>query len=74
MDLSVKSRENVDYMISEMKNRLQFVNPDVVRPESFGTAKYDDLKDIYEWVMTKSELSVSEMQAILSELKNLRDE
>jgi len=74
MDLNEKSRENVDYMISEIKNRLKFVNPDVVRTESFGTEKYDDLKDIYDWVMTKSELSVSEMQAILSELKNLRDQ
>ncbi|HET7657854.1 MAG TPA: DUF1128 domain-containing protein [Bacillales bacterium] len=73
MNLNEKNRENVDYMITEIKNKLQFVNPDVVRTDSFGTDKYDDLKDIYDWVMAKPAMSVSEMQAILSELKNLRD-
>lgn len=73
MNLAEKSQENIEWMITEMKEKLQLVNRDVLRSENYSTQTYDELRDIYEWVMSKSSISVSEMQAILGELGNLRD-
>lgn len=73
MDLTEKSQENVDQMITEMKEKLQFVNQDVIRAGSYSVKQYDELREIYEWVMSKPSMSVSEMQAVLSELGSLRD-
>jgi uncharacterized protein YfkK (UPF0435 family) len=73
VDLTEKSQENVDQMITEMKEKLQFVNQDVIRAGSYSVKQYDELREIYEWVMSKPSMSVSEMQAVLSELGSLRD-
>lgn len=73
MDLKEKNRENIDLMVSEIKKKLQLVNQDMIRSESFSTEQYDDLRDIYELVIGKPSVSVSEMEAILTELGNLRE-
>ncbi|HET7616846.1 MAG TPA: DUF1128 domain-containing protein [Bacillales bacterium] len=72
MDLTDQTDENIEYMIAEMKKKLQLVNQDVIRAENYATDQYEELKDVYEWVMSKPSLSVSEMEAVLSELGDLR--
>lgn len=72
MDLSQRSAENVAYMIDAIKTKLRVASGAAIKPEHFDDAKYEDLKDIYELVASKSAFSVSEIDAIVSELGRLR--
>ncbi|MFK2826148.1 DUF1128 domain-containing protein [Bacillus sp. B190/17] len=72
MDLSVKSPENIEYMIEQITSKLRMVNVGAIKPEHFSEASYEDLKDIYELVNRKNTFSPSEMQAIVEELGNLK--
>lgn len=72
MDLKERNRENIDYMIAEIKKKLQLVNQDMIRSDRYDTEQYEELRDIYELVQSKERISVSEMQAILGELGSLR--
>ena len=72
MDLSVKSTENIQYMVEQITTKLRMVNAGAISPEHFSTSSYDDLKDIYDLVIRKQSFSPNEMQAIAEELGNLR--
>ena len=72
MDLTNPTAENVEYMISAIKEKLRMVNVDAMRSEHFNTSDYEDLRDIYDMVMKRSNFSPSEMQAIAAELGSLR--
>ncbi|HEX7063623.1 MAG TPA: DUF1128 domain-containing protein [Bacillales bacterium] len=67
------TEKNIDHMITEIKKKLQLVNQDMIRSENYSAECYDELRDIYELVMSKPSVSISEMEAILSELGNIRD-
>lgn len=72
MDLSVPSKENVVYMVDQMKDKLRMVNVDAMKSENFDEANYEDLVYLYEMVMKRETFSPSEMQAIVAELGYLR--
>ncbi|RSK26064.1 DUF1128 domain-containing protein [Bacillus sp. HMF5848] len=72
MNLSVKSIENVEYMIEQIKEKLKVINIGAIKPSHFDEEMYEDLYDIYNLVMNKTSFSPSEMQAIVEELGNLR--
>lgn len=72
MNLSQPSVENVTYMIEIIKEKLRMVNVDAMRPEDFNATQYEDLVYLYEMVKKRNTFSPSEMQAIASELGNLR--
>ncbi|WJH35117.1 DUF1128 domain-containing protein [Paenibacillus aurantius] len=72
MDLSVKSLENVDYMIEAIKTKLRVASGAAIKAEHFDYEKYEDLLDIYEHVQSKNQFSVSEMDALVVELGRLR--
>ncbi|PEE42481.1 DUF1128 domain-containing protein [Bacillus pseudomycoides] len=71
MNLSVKSQENVEYMVEAIKEKLRMVNAGAMRAESFNQEMYEDLRDIYDHVMKRETFSISEMQAITEELGTL---
>lgn len=66
-------REELSRMIEEIKRKLQIVNGAAIKPESFSLNKYDEIEEIYEMVISKSNFSVSEMDAIVSELGQMKD-
>jgi uncharacterized protein YfkK (UPF0435 family) len=72
MNLTEDSRENIELMITQIKEKLNVANSGAMRPESFDTDNYQDLVDIYEMIMKKTSFSISEIDAIVSELGNLR--
>ncbi|MET0961163.1 MAG: DUF1128 domain-containing protein [Psychrobacillus psychrotolerans] len=72
MNLSQPSAENVTYMIETIKEKLRMVNVDAMRAEDFNATQYEDLVYLYEMVKKRDTFSPSEMQAIASELGNLR--
>ncbi|MDQ0206389.1 DUF1128 domain-containing protein [Alkalicoccobacillus murimartini] len=72
MDLTANSTENMNYMLKQIETKLQTVNAGALNAEKFDSSKYDEIRDIYEWVQKQASVSVREMEAIVSELGQLR--
>lgn len=72
MDLSIKSNENVQFMIDEIKTKLKMASGSVIRPNHFNVSHYDNIKDIYDMIMSRDNISISEMEAIVTELGRIR--
>ncbi|AQX56194.1 DUF1128 domain-containing protein [Priestia flexa] len=72
MDLSVKSPENITFMIDQISEKLRMLNIGAIKGDAFDEEMYEDLKYLYEMVMRKDSFSPSEMQAIAEELGALR--
>lgn len=73
MDLSQPSKENIRFMIEAIKDKLRMVNVDAMKADDFTASEYEDLCYLYEMVSRRDSFSPSEMQAIASELGNLRN-
>jgi len=74
VDLTLKSSENITFMIESIKSKLQLVNRDVLQASSFSTERYDKLHDIYKLVDKMPSFSIRDMEAILEELRTLRND
>ena len=72
MDLSKQSPENVNFMIEEIKTKLRMGNVDAMKAEHFNASQYEDLRDLYELVNKRDNITPGEMQAIAQELGSLR--
>lgn len=72
MDLETPSRENVEYILQAMTKQMSIANTGLLKPDSYDLEKYEDLLDIYHMLMKKRKLTMSEMDAVLSELGRLR--
>jgi uncharacterized protein YfkK (UPF0435 family) len=72
MNLSQATPENAEFMVDQIKNRLRMASGAAIKADHFDVNMYEDLKDIYELVMSKERFSISEIEAIVSELGKLR--
>lgn len=72
MDLSQTTAEQIAYMIDAIKTKLRVASGAAIKPEHFDNEKIEDLKDIYHLVESRDTFSVSEIDAIVSELGRLR--
>lgn len=72
VDLSIKSAENMEYMVNQIVTKLKMVNAGAIKPEHMDSDLYEELKDIYEMVMRKNSFSPNEMQALAEELGRIR--
>lgn len=72
MDLSQNTAENIEFMVTAIKEKLRMVNAGAVKPEDFNEEMYEDLHDLYVMVNRKDHFSPSEMNAIIEEMGNLR--
>lgn len=73
MDLSHKTNENLQFMIEQIKTKLNMAAGAAISPNHFTMDHYEDILDIYEMVMNKPRFSISEMEAIARELGQLRN-
>ena len=73
MNLSVKSQENIEYMLEVILQKLNFINMDALKSSDINEERYEELVDIYELVMRRDSFSPAEIQAIAEELGNLRN-
>ncbi|WP_126428268.1 DUF1128 domain-containing protein [Brevibacillus marinus] len=71
-DLREATRDNLRVVLEGIKSRLNMVNTDVMRPEDFDLASYDDLLYLYQMVQKKNTISINEMTAIVEELGSMR--
>ncbi|MFD1177169.1 DUF1128 domain-containing protein [Paenibacillus puldeungensis] len=72
MDLSIKSQANVEYMIEAIKTKLRMASGAAMSASAFHIDQYDDIRDVYDIVMSKERLSISEVEALAQELGRLR--
>lgn len=72
MDLSRWSEANVEFMFEEIKKKLRMATGGSIKGSHFDPELYEDLKDLYDMVVSKSSFSISEIDAITSELGKLR--
>lgn len=73
LDLTQKTQENVEYMIEAIKNKLRMATGAAMQASAFSTDRYDDIYEVYEIVMSKERLSISEVEALAKELGSLRN-
>lgn len=72
MDLTNSSRENIHFILDQIKEKLRMVNVDAMKAESFDTNRYDDLYFLYKTVMKRDHISSNEVEAFIAELGSLR--
>ncbi|URJ43855.1 DUF1128 domain-containing protein [Paenibacillus polymyxa] len=72
MDLSVPSHANIEYMIEGIKTKLRMASGAAMQASAFSLERYEDIHDVYDMVISKPNLSISEVEAIVSELGRLR--
>ncbi len=71
-DLTQWSEANVDFMFEEIKKKLRMATGGSIKVTNMQQDSYEDLKDLYDMVMSKDKFSISEIDAITSELGKLR--
>jgi uncharacterized protein YfkK (UPF0435 family) len=72
MNLNEPTLENVAYMIEAIKTKLRMATGAAMQASSFSIARYEDIKDIYDMINSKDRFSISEVEALASELGKLR--
>lgn len=72
MDLTQPSQENVEYMIEGIKNKLKMASAAAMQASAFSVDNYEDIFDVYEVAMGSDRLSISQVEALVTELGRLR--
>ncbi|WP_438349114.1 DUF1128 domain-containing protein [Paenibacillus sp. FA6] len=72
MDLSKKTPENIELMIEEIKTKLRMASGAAMQASAFSVEQYEDIQDIHDLVMKKNNLSISEVESLVTELGRLR--
>lgn len=71
-NLQLQTQENVEFMIEVIKTKLKMASAAAMQASNFDLNKYEDIKDLYEVVASKEKFSISEVEALVSELGKLR--
>lgn len=72
IDINVKSDAAVQYMLEEIKNRLKMATMAAIKPDHFNAEHYEDIRDLYDMIISKSSYSILEMEAIVDELGRMK--
>jgi uncharacterized protein YfkK (UPF0435 family) len=72
MNLNEPTQQNVEYMIEAIKTKLRMATGAAMLASSFSIGRYEDIKDIYDMISSKDRFSISEVEALVSELGKLR--
>ncbi|MBB6449329.1 uncharacterized protein YfkK (UPF0435 family) [Geomicrobium halophilum] len=72
MNLNEATGENLNYIFSKLQERLQVVNTAILDPDNYNIQQYDDIKEIYDYVEGNDNISVKEMDALVSELGRIK--
>nr|WP_041613975.1 DUF1128 domain-containing protein [Paenibacillus sp. JDR-2] len=72
MNLEEQTQQNVEYMIETIKTKLRMATAAAMQASHFNIDQYEDIRDLYEVVASKDKFSISEVEALVSELGRLR--
>ena len=71
-DLREPTQANVEYMIEAIKTKLRMATGAAMQASHFSIERYEDIKELYEIVSSKQNFSISEVEALVSELGQMR--
>ena len=71
--LNEPTEENIAYMIDAIKAKLRMASAAAMQPAHFSVNQYEDIKELYEVVTEKQNISISEVEGIVAELGRLRN-
>lgn len=71
-NLQLQTQENVEFMIDTIKTKLKMASAAAMQASHFNIERYEDIKELYDIVSAKDKFSISEVEAIVSELGSLR--
>ncbi|WP_442954926.1 DUF1128 domain-containing protein [Paenibacillus sp. SYP-B4298] len=60
-------------MIEAIKSKLKMATAAAMQASHFSIDRYEDIKELYEVVAEKTAFSISEVEALVSELGKLRN-
>jgi uncharacterized protein YfkK (UPF0435 family) len=66
------TKESIKTLVDAISEKLQVVNRGLFDPEDFSEDCLEDLQDIHKMIMMKATVSISEKEAILTELSKMR--
>ncbi|ALX47437.1 DUF1128 domain-containing protein [Lentibacillus amyloliquefaciens] len=72
MNLETPSKENLKFMLDGLAEQLEVVNREVMDADDYDLDKYEDIKFMYEMITQKGQLTPSETQAFIAELRSVR--
>jgi uncharacterized protein YfkK (UPF0435 family) len=72
-DLNEPTQDNVAFMIEAIKTKLRMASGAAMQPTHFAIERYEDIKELYDVVAGKEKFSISEVEALVSELGKLRN-
>lgn len=64
--------ESIEQMVDDLKGKLRLVNTSVLNKDAISEEKKEELKEIHTMVMSRKNISASEMSAITQALGDLR--
>lgn len=71
-NLDTHSQQNIEFMIEAIKAKLKMASAAAMQASHFSVEQYEDIKDLYDVVASKDKFSISEVEALVSELGKLR--
>ncbi len=72
MNLSEANQTNLAYLLEKIGQKLDVANTSLLDPEDYNIDKYQELKWLYDYVIDKSVISISEKEAFIEELAVIR--
>ncbi|GFN33069.1 DUF1128 domain-containing protein [Paenibacillus xylaniclasticus] len=72
MNLNEPTADNLAYMIDTIKSKLRMATAAAMQASHFDLERYEDIKDLYDVVISKPGFSISEVEALVSELGKLK--
>ncbi|GMK46473.1 MULTISPECIES: DUF1128 domain-containing protein [Paenibacillus] len=72
VNLEEQTQQNVEFMIETIKTKLRMATAAAMQASHFSIDQYEDIRDLYEVVASKEKFSISEVEALVSELGKLR--
>ncbi len=62
----------MEFMIEQMKKKLQLVNSGIIQAVDYKLEQYDEIKELYDVVMKMPGFTVRDLEGIVEELGSLK--
>ena len=70
--MNERTDETVQKMVDEIKEKLNMATGAAIKSDYFNKEHYEQIKEIYDMIKGRPTFSISEMEAIVSELGRIK--
>lgn len=72
MNLDRPTYENMAFILKELANKLDVANRFIMEPDGYSLDKYNELKSMYDLIISRPKMSPAEIEAFIDELRAVR--